>query len=283
MEEAQICAQLQHPNIVPIHDFGRLPDGRLYFTMKEIKGRSLDTVIDALHDAVRDGRFYPTEDGWTFRRLIDAFHKVCQAVGYAHSKGVLHRDLKPDNIMLGEEFGEVLVVDWGIAKVVGRADLAARAGDFDLVSSSRAGRHATQMGQVAGTPAYMAPEQARGEIDQLNAQTDVYALGAILYEILTGECPYYGSNQMDILEQVKDGPPPSVTMQTAVHGAHADPFFASVSERSHLQVPEELVEACEVAMSRLQSDRYESAEELGDVLLAWLDGAKKRRKRPWPL
>ena len=186
-EEAQVCAQLQHPNIVPVHDFGTLPDGRLFFTMKEIKGRSLDAVIRSVHASVKDGRFYPTSDGWTFRRLIDVFYKVCQAIGYAHAKGVLHRDLKPENIMLGE-FGEVLVVDWGIAKVLGRVDRAAEAGDFDLVTSSRLGSEATRMGQVAGTPAYMAPEQARGEIDMLNPQSDVYALGAILYEILS--CPY---------------------------------------------------------------------------------------------
>ena len=108
LEEAQICAQLQHPNIVPVHDLGTLPDGRLYFTMKEIRGRSLANVIQRVHASVKDGRFYPTSDGWTFRRLIDVFHQVCQAVGYAHSKGVLHRDLKPENIMVGE-FGEVLL------------------------------------------------------------------------------------------------------------------------------------------------------------------------------
>lgn len=277
MEEAQVCAQLQHPNIVPVHDFGTLPDGRLYFTMKEIKGRSLGSIIDSVHEAVKDGRFYPTEDGWTFRGLINAFHQVCQAISYAHSKGVLHRDLKPDNIMLGE-FGEVLVVDWGIAKVVGRAHSLTDTEDFDFVSSSRTGAQATRMGQVAGTPAYMAPEQARGEIDKLNAQTDVYALGAILYEILTGESPYYGSSQEDVLNQVKYGPPPSLSTQIATQTHHAKPFFNATQPLSGLQIPEELAEACEVAMSRLQCDRYESAEKLGDVLLSWLDGAKKREK-----
>ena len=277
VEEAQVCAQLQHPNIVPVHDLGTLPDGRLYFTMKEIKGRSLDTVIKSVHDAVKDGRFHPAEDGWTFRRLIDVFHKVCQAVGYAHSKGVLHRDLKPENIMVGE-FGEVLVVDWGIAKVVGRLDRAAEAGDFDLVTSSRLGLQATRMGQVAGTPAYMAPEQARGEIDQLNAQTDVYALGAILYEILSGRAPYKGPSMQDVLKQVKWGPPLSVVVQTTASANDTLDFFDPQSTDTSLDLPEELVEACEVAMSRLQSGRYESAEELGEVLRQWLEGAKKREK-----
>ena len=95
-EEAQVCAQLQHPNIVPVHDLGVLPDGRFYFTMKEIKGRSLDSVIRAVHGSVKQGQLQPTKEGWTLRRLIDVFRQVCQAVGYAHSKGVLHRDLKPE-------------------------------------------------------------------------------------------------------------------------------------------------------------------------------------------
>lgn len=262
-EEAQVCAQLQHPNIVPVHDLGMLPDGRLYFTMKAIKGRSLDTVIRAVHGAVRDGQFQPTEDGWTFHRLIDVFRQVCQAVGYAHSKGVLHRDLKPENIMLGE-FGEVLVVDWGLAKVLGRADRAVATEEPFQIASSRDATHATKMGQVAGTPVYMAPEQARGEVDKLNAQTDVYTLGAILYEILSGRVPYWGPSPKDIIAQVKAGPPP--------------PLSAPFSQTTGLQLPEELVVACTVAMSRLQHERYASAEKLGDVLQQWLEGAREREK-----
>ena len=275
LEEAQICAQLQHPNIVPVHDLGTLPDGRLYFTMKEIRGRSLANVIQRVHAAVKDGRFYPTSDGWTFRRLIDVFHQVCQAVGYAHSKGVLHRDLKPENIMVGE-FGEVLVVDWGIAKVLGAVDRAAEAGEFDFVTSSRLVSQATKMGQVAGTPAYMAPEQARGEIDKLNSQTDVYALGAILYEILSGQAPYKGPSLVDVIEQVISGPPPSVSSSSHLNGEQALLSFDEMTAGLCLQVPKALVDACEVAMSRLQSGRYKSADELADIIRVWLEGAKKR-------
>ena len=275
LEEAQICAQLQHPNIVPVHDLGTLPDGRLYFTMKEIRGRSLANVIQRVHAAVKDGRFYPTSDGWTFRRLIDVFHQVCQAVGYAHSKGVLHRDLKPENIMVGE-FGEVLVVDWGIAKVVGAVDRAAEAGEFDFVTSSRLVSQATKMGQVAGTPAYMAPEQARGEINKLNVQTDVYALGAILYEILSGQAPYKGPSLVDVIEQVISGPPPSVSTPSQLQGEQALLSFDEMSDELDLQVPKALINACEVAMSRLQSGRYKSADELADIIRIWLEGAKKR-------
>ena len=129
IEEAQIGAQLQHPNIIPIHEMGRLNDGRLYFTMKEVKGRPFGEAIAEVHAAIENKRWQTTESGWSLRRLIDAFHDVCRAMAYAHSKGVLHRDLKPENIMLGE-YGEVLVVDWGIAKVLGRRDLAAEAGEL---------------------------------------------------------------------------------------------------------------------------------------------------------
>ena len=159
IEEGQVGAQLQHPNIVPVHEMGRLEDGRFYFTMQEIRGREFTESIEAVHAAVKNQRWWPTEDGWNFRRLIDVFHKVCSAIAYSHSKGVIHRDLKPENIMIGS-FGEVLVVDWGIAKVVGRPDYAAEAGDLDVVVTDRSeeGHHATRVGQVAGTPAYMAPE-----------------------------------------------------------------------------------------------------------------------------
>src|SRR5690606_17346235 len=111
VEEAQCSAQLQHPGIVPVHELGRLADGRLYFTMREIRGRTLTEVIAEVHEASGDGEWRPGPSGFTFRRLVDAFHRVCEAVAYAHHRGVIHRDLKPDNVMLGEH-GEVLVVDW---------------------------------------------------------------------------------------------------------------------------------------------------------------------------
>ena len=119
IEEAQVVAQLQHPNIVPVHEIGELKDGRLYFTMKEVKGLPLGAAIKDVHAASQNNRWQTAPNGWNFRRLIDAFTKACQAMACAHSKGVLHRDLKPDNIMLGE-YDEVLVVDWG-AKVLGYA------------------------------------------------------------------------------------------------------------------------------------------------------------------
>ena len=156
LEEAQATAQLQHPGIVPIHDLGTLPDGRLWFTMKEVTGQTFGQVIAEVH-APSDARREPTDSGWTLRRLVDALHQVCEAVGYAHSRGVVHRDLKPDNIMVGSH-GEVLVLDWGLAKVLGRPDLAAEEGELDPVQTdrSRDSVHQTRVGMVAGTPAYMA-------------------------------------------------------------------------------------------------------------------------------
>jgi eukaryotic-like serine/threonine-protein kinase len=261
IEEAQICAQLQHPNIVPVHELGALPDGRFYFTMKEVKGQSFETVIESVHSSIRNNQFQITQDGWSFRQLIDVFYQVCQALSYAHSMGVLHRDLKPENIMLGE-FGEVLVVDWGIAKILGRVDAS-----FDNVSThrSKAGAYATKLGQVAGTPAYMSPEQARGEVDKIDIRSDIYSLGAILYEILKGVPPYQGDTSKEILDKVLNGPHTS--------------FSSKRRTPSHLPVlPEELVAACEKAMSRELEQRYNSVHELIEVVLDWLEGARKREK-----
>ena len=284
IEEAQVGAQLQHPNIVPIHELGRLEDGRLYFTMKEVKGRPFGEAIAEVHAAVENKRWQTTKSGWSLRRLIDAFHDVCRAVAYAHSKGVLHRDLKPENIMLGE-YGEVLVVDWGIAKVLGRRDLAAEAGELDVVSTDRseAGANATRVGQVAGTPAYMSPEQARGEIDKLDGRTDIYALGAILYEILTGRAAYEGRSGLEILRKVLSGPPQSIRSTSDSLSSNTTFFFEELdvlesAAEVELPLPEELVEICERAMQREIDARYPTARELADAVSDWLDGAKKREQ-----
>ena len=172
--EAQATAQLVHPGIVPVHEIGQLEDRRLWFTMREVRGRTLGVVIEEVHAASRGDRWGTSATGWTFRRLVESLHDACQAVAFAHDHGVIHRDLKPDNLMVGD-YGEVLVLDWGLARVRGhdRQD-----GVVTVRSEDEA--HHTRMGTVAGTPAYMPPEQARGEVEAIDARSDVYALGAVL-------------------------------------------------------------------------------------------------------
>jgi serine/threonine-protein kinase len=186
VEEAQVCSQLQHPGIVPVHDLGVLPDGRPFIAMKLVRGRTLAELLK--------GRAGPADD---LPRYLGVFEAVCQAVAYAHSKGVIHRDLKPHNVMVGA-FGEVQVMDWGLAKVLRPRGAAADAAEETAASMIRTVRSdsadASRTGQALGTPAYMAPEQARGEVDSLDERCDVFGLGAILCETLTGAAPFAGSS-----------------------------------------------------------------------------------------
>ena len=198
VEEAQIGGQLQHPGIVPVYELGLMADDRPYFTMKLVKGRTLATLLSERPEA-------PSER----RRLIDVFDSVCQTMAYAHSRGVIHRDLKPANIMVGA-FGEVQVVDWGLAKVLARGGTAdeKRAREarqehtiLETVRSDGSSAGSVSMvGSVIGTPEYMPPEQASGRVDRLDERSDVFALGAILCEILSGSPPYTGTRE-EVLSQ----------------------------------------------------------------------------------
>ena len=156
--EGQIAAQLEHPNIIPVYELGELPDGRPYFTMQIIRDRSFRDVMAEVHQASDRGEWKTTQRGWSLNRMLNAFLKICDAIGYAHNRGVIHRDLKPSNIMLGEH-GEVIVVDWGIAKAYDQADMILDEVD-PVLSSFNSGGHGTRAGMVSGTPAYMSPEQA---------------------------------------------------------------------------------------------------------------------------
>ncbi|MCY3002530.1 MAG: serine/threonine-protein kinase, partial [Planctomycetota bacterium] len=193
----QIGGQLQHPGIVPVYELGLMADESPYFTMKLVKGRTLSALFQQ-RKSTSDDR----------GRLLSIFESVCQTVAYAHSKGVLHRDLKPANIMVGA-FGEVQVVDWGLAKVLSRGGVAdeKRAQDslFTVIETVRSGPGSSGSdslaGSVMGTPAYMAPEQAQGDVDLLDERADVFSLGAILCELLTGKPPYEAIEGESLLAQ----------------------------------------------------------------------------------
>lgn len=211
IEEAQIGGQLQHPGIAPVYELGQFSDNRPFFSMKLVKGQTLSKLLADREDAVGErGRF------------IGIFEQVCQTVAYAHSRGVIHRDLKPANIMVGA-FGEVQVMDWGLAKVLSSGGVAdekksrqSQQGQ-SVIQTLRSGVGSdppgaigsldsrTQMGSVMGTPAYMPPEQALGEIDNLDERADVFGLGAILAEILTGRPPYVGTDGTAVFRQASRG------------------------------------------------------------------------------
>ncbi|AUX39591.1 protein kinase [Sorangium cellulosum] len=252
LAEARLTAALQHPGIVPVHDCGALADGRLWFTMKEVRGRTLGDVIAEMYTA-GGGSLSPV----ALRRAIDTFLRVCEAVAYAHSRGVMHRDLKPANVMIGE-FGEVLVMDWGLARPAAPLAPAGDDGAADALEAVEAAP-LTRPGEVLGTLLYMAPEQACGEGDRLGAACDVYALGVVLYEILAGRHPYGGH-------------------VGAVWGALFGGEIAPVEERAPHELPAELAAICARAMARAPGDRYPDAGALAADVRSWLDGARRRER-----
>ncbi len=259
MEEAQINAQLAHPGIVPVHDLGQFPDGRWFFTAKEARGRPFTAIIEEVHEQrLRSGVLAATETGWSFRRMVDAFLKLCEAVAYAHSRGVVHRDLKPDNVLVGD-FGEVMVIDWGLARPVPTPRTRSKKPPGSQVSPRTIllGPLATDKGAIAGTPAFMSPEQARGEHRALTPASDVYALGGILYMILFGDHPYRGLSAAEALERVRRGPPQF----------HDAPW-----------IPATLLTICRKSLAADPGDRFADASLLAAEIEDWLEGARARER-----
>ncbi len=248
-EEAQATAQLQHPGIVPVHDIGVDDRDRLYFTMKLVRGRTLARIVEQAlaGDA-------PTVAEFTLFRRLQIFADVARTIAYAHARGVVHRDLKPQNVMVGA-FGEVLVLDWGLAKVLGTAGgERPRAGAEPASGIATAGARAeTQAGALVGTPAYMAPEQAQGELRRVGPLADVYALGATLYHVLAGRPPFDGASSAEVVARVLtvDSPRPRAIDRT---------------------VPREVEAICLRAMAKAPGDRYPSAQTLADDVQAFLEG-----------
>jgi serine/threonine-protein kinase len=248
LDEARVTGQLQHPGIPAVHDLGIDACGRVFFTMPLLSGSTLQQVIEA----VRRG-----EPAWPLQRVLGVLLKVCEAVAFAHAQGVIHRDLKPGNVMVGR-FGETFVMDWGLARVLGeaagaadggiasdRSELARREPDSPLV---------TRHGDVVGTPVYMPPEQARGELERLGPRVDVYAAGAMLYHVVAGTPPYgdASSSSQAVIERILAGPAPRL-------------------DEVQPAAPPELAAICSRAMAARPEDRYADMGEFAADLRAFLE------------
>lgn len=249
VREAQITGLLEHPGVVPVYGLGWHPDGRPFYAMRFIQGKSLDEVVKEFHDETSTERD-ATRRNLELRKLLRRFIDVCNTIEYAHNRGVLHRDLKPDNIMLGE-FGETLVVDWGLARLSEESLAATPALADRQLSFTSQSSTLTQHGAALGTPAYMSPEQAEGRLESIGRATDIYGLGATLYCVLTGSVPFDRGSLQGLLEAVKIGdfPPP---------------------RDLNPNLPRALDAICRKAMATEPSARYSSAKELAEEIERWM-------------
>jgi tetratricopeptide (TPR) repeat protein/tRNA A-37 threonylcarbamoyl transferase component Bud32 len=263
LREAEITGKLEHPGVVPIYGLVQGPDGNPAYAMRFIEGESLRDAIRKFHEADH-GKRDPGERTLALRQLLSRFIAVCNTVAFAHNRGVIHRDLKPANIMLGK-YGETLVVDWGLARPFDRTETERASGEATLRHTPRDGDapDATRLGEVKGTPSYMSPEQAEGMWDSVGPASDVYSLGATLYELLTGVSPVRGRDGRETILKVRRGefPPPRAVKPN---------------------VPKPLEAICLKAMALTPADRYQKADDLAKDLETWLaDEPVAAYREPW--
>jgi len=249
LEEAQITGQLEHPNIVPVHEMGVDGAGNLYFTMKLVEGLSLAEVLLRLREGNRDA-----QREYDLMKLLDTFIKICEGMSFAHNRGVIHRDLKPANIMVGR-FGEVQVMDWGVAKVVGRQFRSESDSGIVLTDRLDMGAAHTMMGAIIGTPSYMSPEQAKGDIEAINHHSDIFSLGVILYEMLCLRSPWTGKSSDEVLEQVRE--------MTPVKPRERNP---------EIEVPAELERLALKCLEKDPNSRVDTVAELAENIRNFIEG-----------
>jgi serine/threonine-protein kinase len=259
MNEARITGQLEHPGVVPVYELVEgTGEHAAYYTMRLIRGRNLKHAIEAYHRERRESRAGPL----ALRDLLTSFVAICNTIAYAHARRVLHRDLKPDNIVLGD-FGEVIVLDWGLARLMDRAEPP---GSLLPVSvESHASPEHTMAGQVVGTPSYLSPEQAEGRLDLLDERSDVYGLGAVLYEILTCGPPHSSGTPEEVVQRVLRD--------------------SLIPPRQRVaDVPRALEAVCLKALARGPGNRHASARELArDVEHFLADEPVTAWQEPWPV
>ena len=243
LHEARITSQLQHPGIIPVYELTEGNGAPAFYTMRFVQGRTLSEAVRDYHDR----RARPEAKRLDLIRLLNAFVDVCQTIAYAHSRGVIHRDLKGENVVLGD-FGEVIVLDWGLAKALNESGEECAGSDSSADSSLT---RSTQFGQLVGTPANMAPEQAHGLRALINERTDIYGLGSILYEILCGRPPHVGESAEEVLANARLG---EITSPAVLCRGQ----------------PRPLVAICLRAMARNPADRYPLAADLAREVQHWL-------------
>ena len=241
-EEGQIASQMQHPNIIPIYEMGGLSDGRLYFTMERIKGHTLKDYILDFHNPEKESML-------SLSKLMGVFVAACRAIAHVHRRGVIHRDLKPSNIMIDDN-GETLVVDWGLSKSISSKEEVMTVRD-DFEDSL------TEVGSVEGTPSFMAPEQAIGDTENVGYEADVYALGAILFTILSGSQPFGDGLPIQVLRRVLTEPIPKLNVQELNEA------------NGRFDIGQHLINVVTKAMSKEPADRYSSAADMLNELRTW--------------